>query len=130
MAARVPARRFSPAVVRAAAATKYFGVRAGDEHRFLGIWMVEVGGRLFARSWTLKPRGWRAAFRSDPVGAVQIGSRTIKIRARAVRGERLQDAITAAYFIKYNTPSSLHYCRGFARGRRRASTVEFVPASQ
>jgi hypothetical protein len=124
------ARRFSPAVVRAAAATKYFGVRAGDEHRFLGIWMVEIGGRLFARSWTLKPRGWRAAFRSDPRGAVQIGSRTIKIRARAVRGERLQDAITAAYFTKYNTPSSLRYCRGFARGRRRASTVEFVPASQ
>jgi len=131
MAARVPARRFSPAVVRAAAATKYFGVRAGDdEHRFLGIWIVEVGGRLFARSWTLKPRGWRAVLRRDPRGAVQIGSRTIKIRARAVRGERLQDAITAAYFIKYNTPSSLHYCRGFARGRRRASTVEFVPASQ
>ena len=130
MAARAPARRFSPAVVRSAAATKYFGVRAGDEHRFLGIWIVEVGGRLFARSWTLKRRGWRAAFRGDSRGAVQIGSRTIKIRARAVRGERLQDAITAAYFIKYNTPSSLHYCRGFARGRRRASTVEFVPASQ
>ena len=123
------ARRFSPAVVRAAAATKYFGVRAGDEHRFLGVWIVEVGGRLFARSWTLKRRGWRAAFRGDPRGAVQIGSRTIKIRARAVRGEGLQDAITAAYFIKYNTPSSLHYCRGFARGRRRASTVEFVPVS-
>ena len=129
MAARAPARRFSPAVVRSAAATKYFGVRAGDEHRFLGIWIVEVGGRLFARSWTLKRRGWRAAFRGDSRGAVQIGSRTIKIRARAVRGERLQDAITAAYFIKYNTPSSLHYCRGFARGRRRASTVEFVPVS-
>ena len=129
MPARVPARRLSPAAVRAAAATKYFGIRAGDDaHRFLGIWMVEVGGRLFARSWTLKPRGWRAAFQRDPRGAVQIGNRTIKIRARAVRGERLQDAITAAYFAKYNTAASLHYCRGFARGRRRASTVELVPA--
>jgi hypothetical protein len=129
MPARVPARRLSSAIIRAAAATKYFGVRAGDgDHRFLGIWMVVVGGRLFARSWTLKPHGWRAAFQRDSRGAVQIGSRTIKVRARAVRGERLQDAITAAYFQKYDTPSSLVYCRGFARGRRRASTVEFIPA--
>ena len=121
-------RRFSRPVVAAAAATKYFGIRAGGDHRFLGIWIVDVDGRLFARSWTLKPDGWRAAFQRDPRGALQIGNRTIKIRARAVGGERLQDAITAAYFAKYDTAASLHYCRGFARGRRRASTVEFLPA--
>ncbi len=129
MPARVPARRFSRTVVAAAAATKYFGIRAGHgDHRFLGIWVVGVEGRLFARSWTLKPDGWRAAFRRDSRGALQIGNRTLKIRARAVRGERLQDAITGAYFAKYDTAASLHYCRGFARGRRRASSVEFVPA--
>ena len=123
-----PARRFSRPVVAAAAGAKYFGIRAGGDHRFLGIWIVDVEGRLFARSWTLKPDGWRAAFQRDPRGALQIGNRTIKIRARAVRGERLQDAITAAYFAKYDTAASLHYCRDFARGRRRASTVEFLPA--
>jgi hypothetical protein len=129
MPARLPARRFSRPAVAAAAATKYFGIRAGPgDHRFLGIWIVDVDGRLFARSWTLKADGWRAAFRRDPRGALQIGTRTLKVRARPVRGERLQDAITAAYFVKYDTAASRHYCRGFARGRRRASTVEFVPA--
>ena len=129
MPARVPARRFSRPVVAAAAATKYFGIRAGHgDHRFLGIWVVEVEGRLFARSWTLKPDGWRAVLQRDPRGALQIGKRTIRIRGRAIRSERLQDAITAAYFAKYDTAASAHYCRGFARGRRRASTVEFVPA--
>ena len=34
--------------------------RAGQrsKHRFIGIWPVVVKGRVFARSWTLKPSGW------------------------------------------------------------------------
>jgi hypothetical protein len=44
-----------------------------------------------------------------------------------VRGERLLDAIDAAYGKKYNTPASQKWVRGFAEPERRATTVEFVP---
>jgi len=44
-------------------------IRAGTEpHRFIGIWAVVVDGRVFVRSWSLKPRSWYRTFREDPVG--------------------------------------------------------------
>lgn len=119
--------RLSRSVVEAVRGGKYFGVRAGDAHRFTGVWMVDVDGRVFARSWAMKPHGWRAAFLEDPRGEIEVGDRTLKVRARPVRGERLQDAITQAYFDKYTSKGSLVYSRGFSRGRRRASTMEFLP---
>ena len=108
----------------------YFGIRAGDAHRFIGIWVVKVEGRVFVRSWTLKRSGWRAAFLKDPAGAVKIGTRTVKVRAVPVRSERLKDAVSQAYFAKYDMKSALHYCRGFARGKRRDSTMELQPYTQ
>ncbi len=122
------ARRFPPAVLKGVRAGKYFGIRAGDgPHRFIGIWMVEVDGRIFVRSWTMKRGGWYRTLLEDPRGAIQIGERTLKIRARPVTSERIKDAVSEAYFAKYDTPASLAYCRGFARGRRRETTTELVP---
>jgi len=122
------AKRFPARVIAAIRAGKYFGVRAGDgPHRFLGIWMVEVNGRVFVRSWTMKSRGWYHTLRSDPRGVMQVGDRELQFRARVVRSDRIKDAVTAAYFAKYNTPASLKYCRGFSRGRRRETTTELLP---
>ena len=121
-------KRFSGTVLEAVRDGKYFGIRAGDgPHRFIGIWMVEVSGRIFVRSWTMKPRGWYRTFLEDPRGAIQVGTRTLKVTVRPVKSERLKDAVSAAYFAKYDTKSSLVYCRGFARGRRRETTTELVP---
>jgi len=60
-------------------------------------------------------------------GGVEVNRREIPIRARATRGQRLLDAIQAAYAAKYTTPASLHYVRGFARRRRSATTTELLP---
>jgi hypothetical protein len=125
------AGRLPSSVVAAVRSGKYFGVRAGGgDHKFTGIWMVDVDGRVFARSWTMKAAGWHRALVADPRGAIQVGTRVVRTRARLVRSERIKDAVSRAYFAKYDTPSSLHYCRGFARGRRRDSTIEFVPAGR
>ena len=121
------AKRFSSRIVAAIRAGKYFGIRAGTTHRFIGIWMVEVGGRVFVRSWTMKPDGWYHALRDDPRGEIQVGDRTVRMRARPVRSDRIKTAVSEAYFGKYDTPSSLKYCRGFARGKRRDTTTELVP---
>lgn len=116
------------AVVSAIDAAKIFGIRAGarSDHRFIGVWPVVVNGRVFVRSWTVKPGGWYRTFLTDPLGVIQIGERQVRIRAKPVRSERLLAAIEKAYAEKYDTPGSLKYVRGFRTARRRATTTEFV----
>jgi len=125
----VACRTLPRTVVAAIDASHILGVRAGDRstHRFIGVWPVVIGGRVFARSWSLKPNGWYRSFLEDPRGAIQLGSRTIRVRAVPARSERIRDAIEQAYAAKYPTPGSRTYVRGFRTKRRREATMEFVP---
>ena len=120
--------KFPDDVIDAFESAKIIGVRAGAEHRFTGVWGVVVEGRFFVRSWNDKPTGWHRAFLEEPLGSIQVpAGREIRVRARKVRGERLLDAIDAAYAAKYDTPASQKWVRGFARSRRRATTTELAP---
>lgn len=123
-------RRFSKPVAAAIAKDKILGIRAGTaDHRFIGIWSVVVDGRVFVRSWDVKPTGWYHAFRAEPRGTIQAAGREIRVRAIPARSERLKAAVDDAYFEKYNTPGALKYCRGFKRSKkRRDTTTELVPA--
>lgn len=122
-------RRLPRTVVQAIDHSKILGIRAGarSDHRYIGVWPIVVDGRVFARSWTLKPSGWYRTFLEDPRGTIQVADREVRIRAFPVRGERLRDAIEEAYSEKYPTPASRVYVRGFRTARRRATTMEFVP---
>ena len=122
-------KRFSRSVVQAIAKDKILGIRAGTgDHRFIGIWVVVVDGRVFVRSWDVKPTGWYHVFREEPRGVIQAAGREIRIRAVPVRSERLKAAVDDAYFEKYNTPGALKYSRGFKRSKkRRDTTTELVP---
>ena len=104
------------------------GIRAGNDHRFTGIWFVLVNGRLFVRPWYDKPTGWRSALLEEGRGAMTVSKREIPIRARPSKGERLFDAVDAAYAAKYDTKASQKWVRGFATARRRATTTELLPA--
>jgi hypothetical protein len=122
-------RRLSSSIVKAIDESKILGVRAGarSDHRFTGVWPVVIDGRVFARSWTLTPEGWYRTFLTDPLGALQVGERTVRIRAVRARGERIRDAVEEAYAAKYPTKASRKYVRGFRILRRREATIEFVP---
>lgn len=120
--------RFSAPVVRALDQSKIIGIRAGSAHRFIGIWAVVTGGRVFVRSWDRKPTGWYHAFRRERTGSVQIGAREIKVRAIPTRSERVKAAVDQAYRAKYKTPGALKWVRGFARSPRRDATLELVRA--
>jgi hypothetical protein len=124
-------RRLPRTVVAAIDASQILGVRAGHRstHRFIGIWPVVIGGRVFGRSWSLKPGGWYRTFLADPRGTVQVGARAIRVRAIPVRSERTRDAVERAYAAKYPTPGSRKYVRGFRTARRREATMEFLPPS-
>ena len=105
------------------------GIRAGaTPHRFIGVWVVVVNGRVFVRPWNNKPSGWHKAFVDERIGVIQmLGGREIPVRPRMIRGERLLDAVDDAYAEKYHTPASKKWVRGFRTPKRRATTTELVP---
>jgi hypothetical protein len=122
-------RRFSRRALAAIDESKIFRIRAGkrSDHRFIGIWAVVVGGRVFARSWTLRPGGWYRTLLEDPFATIEVGERQLRVRAVPARSKRIRDAVERAYAKKYPTPGSLKFVRGFRAARRRETTMEFVP---
>jgi len=103
-------------------------IRAGEAHRFIGIWVVVVGRRVFVRSWDVRAGGWYRAFVEERRGAIRIGDREIAVRAVRTRSERVKTAVDRAYATKYTTPASRKYVLGFRARRRRDATLELVPA--
>ncbi|MGE5278281.1 MAG: DUF2255 family protein [Acidobacteriota bacterium] len=121
-------RRLSARVLALLRASRVLGVRAGVErHRFTGIWFVMVRDRVFVRPWNDRPGGWRRTFLEEPRGAITVSGREIPVRARKVHGERLLDAIDAAYAQKYDTKASRKWVRGLSTPRRRRATTELLP---
>lgn len=118
---------FPKAVLEALDRAKILGVRAGTEHRYTGVWVVVVDGRVFARSWNDKPTGWFRAFRKQPSGTIQAGDLEIPVQAKLVRSARIRDAVTTAIAEKYNTKGSRKWVEGFAEQARVVNTIEFVP---
>ena len=121
-------RRFPTKLVDGIRDAQVLGIRAGSRpHRVIGIWVVVVEGRVFVRSWSVKPAGWFRAFQEEPRGIMVVGTRELRIRAVLTRSERLKDAVSRAYLEKYHTPGALKYARDLARPKSRATTTELVP---
>src|SRR5256886_7624762 len=121
-------RRFPKAIVAAIRDGKILGIRAGTKpHRIIGIWAVVIEGRVFVRSYTLKPRSWYRTFLEEPRGVIEVNGREIPVRAVFTRSERLKTAVDRAYREKYNTPGSLIFVKGFRLKKRRDTTTELVP---
>ncbi len=103
-------------------------IKAGTKpHRFIGIWAVVVEGRVFVRSWSLKPRSWYRTFLEDPCGVIKMGAYEIHVRAIRTRSERLKHAVDRAYLQKYGSPGSIRFARDLGSEKCRATTIELVP---
>jgi hypothetical protein len=123
-------RRFAADVLTHLRDHNYLRIRAGTgtpPHRFIGIWAVVVEGRVFVRSWSMKPRSWWRTFLEEPRGAIEVDGREIPVRAVQTRSERLKDAVDRAYLEKYNTRNSIKYARDLGRAKSRATTTELAP---
>jgi hypothetical protein len=125
----LPAKpRFPPEILTQLRKGMIIGLRAGRQpHRFIGLWMVVVEGRLFVRSWAFAPNGWHQVLLTEPQGVVQVGERQFKVRAVQTRSERLKQAVDRAYLEKYHTPGSIKYARDLVGKKSRATTTELVP---
>ena len=84
-------------------------------------------GRVFVRSWSVKPNGWYRTFLQEPRGSIQVADYEIAVHAKCIRSERLRDEIDRAYLEKYNTAGALKYARDLGRAKSRATTIELVP---
>lgn len=128
------APRFPAAFVEAIREGRILGIRAGSApHRFIGVWFVVVEGRIFIRSWSLKPRSWYHTFQKDPRGTMHVEgkgvpARELPVRAVMTRSGRLKAAVSRAYLEKYDTPGSVKFARDLGRKRSRDTTTELVPA--
>lgn len=124
-----PKNLFPSEILEAIRKDKIIGIRAGSgsNHRTIGIWAVIVEGRIFVRSWSMKPRSWWRTFLEDPYGIMTVGKKEFPIRAIQTRSERLKDLVSAAYKEQYNTPGSVQYVKDMSRKKSRDTTTELVP---
>jgi hypothetical protein len=123
----MPRTPFPPRVLAEFEATKYLYIRSGD-HRFIPIWVVVVDRRVIVRSWNDDLGGWYRAFQAHPLGDVKFGTRTVAVRAIALRSKQLNNAADKAYAAKYTTKPNAKYVKGFATASRKRTTLELVPA--
>ena len=123
----MPARRFDGDLVDRIDRGSILGIRAGSAHRVIGIWAVVVRGRVFVRSWSLKPRSWWRTFLVEPRGVIVVGRKTIAVRAVRTRSDALKDEIDRAYLKKYSRGGLVRFARDLGRAKSRATTTELVP---
>jgi hypothetical protein len=122
------AKRFPKPIVEAIREAKILGIRAGTKpHRLIDIWAVVVEGRVFVRSYSLKPRSWWRTFQKEPRGVIQVNGKQIKVRPVFTRSERLKKLVDRAYAEKFPTPGSCVFVKGFKEKKRRDTTTELVP---
>ena len=128
MVKMTPKNRFAHEILSIIQKEKILGIRAGtvSTHRVIGIWAVVVEGRVFVRSWSMKPRSWWRTFLEDPYGIITVGTKEIPVRAIQTRSEHLKDLVSAAYKEKYNKPGDIQYVKDMSRKKSRDTTTELV----
>src|SRR5260370_28271045 len=110
-------RHFPKATVAAIRDGKILGISAGTKpHRTIGIWAVVVEGRVFVRSWSLKPRSWYRTFLEEPRG----GDRSQRSRDSRARRLHSQRTLEDGRREKFPTPGSKFFWK--ASKRRNAAT--------
>ena len=102
------------------------GIKAGlTRPTFLEIWMVQVGERVFARSWEKSDKGWFATLVATGVGQIQYGSKVITITGKKLLNEpETQQLIHQAYLTKYHEPHNIPYAQGITQQVYEDFTIE------
>jgi hypothetical protein len=119
---------FPKEILEAIRADKILGIRAGTDstHRVIGIWAVVVEGRVFVRSYSMKPRSWWRTLLEDPQGIITVGEKEIRVRAVQTRSERIKGLVSKAYKEKYNRPGDIQYVKDMSKKKSRDTTTELV----
>lgn len=103
------------------------GIKGGTSRKtFLDIWMVEVDGRVFARSWSKSERSWFTAFLNEKVGQIRFGTIELDVRGEKLSSDSdLHQRIHQAYLDKYTQLENVPYARGISKPEYENFTMEF-----
>lgn len=102
-------------------------IKGGVERKsFLSIWMVNVGQRVFARSWNKSAKSWFTAFQETGLGQVKYGDQVLDIRGEKLGSDSsLHPLINQAYLEKYTQERNLFYAQGITQPEYAEFTLEF-----
>ena len=112
--------------------TNLIGIKAGTEREtFTHIWMVTVGNRIFARSWSFAEKSWYNTFLMDTIGYIQCDESQFQIKASIPEhSSDLNASISAAYLKKYNHGDNSKYATGITDQKHIEKTMEFSVISK
>lgn len=122
--------KFSKTFLQCLNETQITSVRVGaDREKFTGIWMVEVKGRIFGRSYSLSERSWYTALLNGGKGDIKCGNEIIPIKgSKPGNIKTITKAINKAYEKKYLIKAyNKKWVDGLCEPERVARTMEFVP---
>ena len=78
--------------------------------------MVQVDGRIFARSWGKSERSWFTTLLKEPAtGQIKFGDRIINITGVPCKDTALNRLIDKAYLERYTTPENIPYAQGISQ---------------
>ncbi len=123
-------KEFSKAFLKCINETQVASLRAGkDREKFTGIWMVEVDGRVFGRSYFFSKRSWYTAFLNGDKGEIKCGNEIIPVKGLKPAGiSTINKLINKAYDKKYSIKAhNKKWVDGLAESERVARTMEFIP---
>ncbi len=100
-------------------------IKGGTQRdKFLKIWMVNVNGRIFARTWEKSKNGWFSILLEEGKGEVKYSDKVIKIEAKRNNNFEINKLIDQAYLKKYNQPQNIEYAKGITQREYTEFTVE------
>jgi hypothetical protein len=123
-------KKFSKAFLKCINETQITSVRAGKNRtKFTGIWMVEVDGRIFGRSYYGADRSWYATFIQGDDGDIKCGKEIISVKGVKPTDLRsVTEPINKAYKKKYLVKShNKKWVDGLCEPERVERTMEFLP---
>lgn len=123
-------KKFSKEFLKCINETQITSLRAGkDRSKFTGIWMVEVDGRIFGRSYNLSERSWYTAFLNGDEGDIKCGKEIIPVKGlKPADINSVTKAINKAYEKKYLVKGyNNKWVDGLCQPERIARTMEFIP---
>ena len=123
-------KKFPKAFLKCINETQITSVRAGkDRTKFTGIWMVEVKGRIFGRSYSLSERSWYTTLLNGDDGDIKCEKEIIPIKGvKPADLGTITQSINKAYEKKYLVrASNKKWVDGLCKPESVARTMEFLP---
>ncbi len=123
-------RGFSAGVLALLRASRMLGIRAGEDHRFTGIWFVMVGDRVFVRPYYDEATGWYRPRPHRPrLQVIRRRRRRLRQQVRHRSVQEMGPRVPSNPPPQDNdrTPTSLKIVSSLGRGARSLREVTEAP---